>query len=154
MTPKRRRRLTLVGLLLLGIGGAVALMLTAFNENLMYFYQPSMVAAGEAPQGARFRIGGLVETGSVEWADDGLLVQFTLADCDAAVPVRYRGILPDLFREGQGIVAYGQLDEQGVFAADEVLAKHDENYMSPEVEEALSKPDGQSCMPASMGASL
>lgn len=150
MTPTRRRRLTLVGVLLVGLGAAAVLMLSAFQENLLYFYEPSVVAAGEVPTEARFRMGGLVETGSVERSDDGLLVRFRLADCDAAVPVRYRGILPDLFREGQGIVAYGKL-EDGVFVADEVLAKHDENYMPPEVADAMKTKSGESCMPANMG---
>lgn len=150
MTPARRRRLTLIGLLMLGLAAATVLMLSAFQENLLYFYQPSSVAAGEVPAGARFRMGGLVKEGSVSRGDDGLLVHFRLADCAEEVPVRYRGILPDLFREGQGIVAYGRMDGD-VFEADEVLAKHDENYMSPEVANALQDESGESCMPVDMG---
>lgn len=151
MTPTRRRRLMLVGLLLLGLSAATALMLTAFSENLLYFYAPSEVAAGDVPPDTRFRVGGLVKSGSVSRAEDGLTVRFVLEDCTAGVPVRYKGILPDLFREGQGIVAYGRLDEEGRFIADEVLAKHDENYMPKEVADSLQTEDGQSCMPAGMG---
>lgn len=150
MTRLRRRRLILLGLLVAGLGVAAALALTAFRENLLYFHQPSSVAAGEVPVGVRFRIGGLVETGSVERDPRGLDIRFSLADCEASVPVHYRGILPDLFREGQGIVAYGRIDENGVFRADEVLAKHDENYMSPEVADALETRSGTACMPAAM----
>lgn len=152
MTPTRKRRLMLVGLLLLGLSAAAALMLTAFRENLLYFYAPSEVLAGKVPSGARFRVGGLVEEGSVHrQGDDGLTVSFVLADCTSALPVRYTGILPDLFREGQGIVAYGRLDGHGRFVADEVLAKHDENYMPKEVADSLQTEDGESCMPAGMG---
>lgn len=150
MTP-RRRRLMLVGLLLLGLSAAAALMLTAFRENLLYFYTPGEALAGEVPQGARFRVGGLVERGSVTRVGEGLTVRFVLADCTAGLPVRYTGILPDLFREGQGIVAYGRLDERQHFVADEVLAKHDENYMPKEVADSLRTEDGDSCMPAGMG---
>ena len=152
MTPTRKRRLWLVCILLAGLGLAAALMLTAFQDNLLYFHQPSSVAAGEAPVGARFRVGGLVQQGSVQRGDDDLVVKFVLADCQASLPVSYRGILPDLFREGQGIVAYGELDDQGRFIADEVLAKHDENYMSPEVAEALKDDQGETCMPVNMRA--
>lgn len=152
MTPTRRRRLILVATLLAGLGLATALMLTAFQENLLYFYQPSAVVAGEVGPGARFRLGGLVEQGSVSRSEDGLDVKFRLADCGASVPVTYRGILPDLFREGQGIVTYGELNENKQFVADEVLAKHDENYMSPEVAEALQDDKGDSCMPVNMRA--
>ncbi len=152
MTP-RRRRMLFIGCLLLGLAAATALMLKAFEQNLLYFYSPSQVMAGEAPEGQRFRLGGLVKYGSVKRAEDSLDVQFVLADCEDSLPVTYRGILPDLFREGQGIVAYGQLStgQNGrLFVADEVLAKHDENYMSPEVAESLKKPDGASCMPPGM----
>lgn len=152
MTKTRRRRLILVATLLGGLGLATALMLTAFQENLLYFYQPSAVAAGEVAPNARFRLGGLVEPGSVTRSEDGLEVSFLLADCVASVPVRYRGILPDLFREGQGIVTYGQLNNDNQFIADEVLAKHDESYMSPEVAEALQDNEGKACMPVNMQA--
>jgi len=150
MTPRRRRRLIFLLCLLAGVGGAAAFALLAFRENLLYFHPPSEVAAGAVPDGARFRIGGLVERGSVQRGTDGLVVNFKLADCEASVPVRYKGILPDLFREGQGIVAYGRLNQRDHFVADEVLAKHDENYMSPEVAESLQNESGQSCMPAGM----
>lgn len=150
MTRTRRRRLLLVGGLFTGLAVAVALALTAVSENLLYFYQPSEIAAGNVPVDTRFRIGGLVENGSVQRGNDDLIVRFTLADCDASVPVRYTGTLPDLFREGQGIVAYGRLDNEGRFIADEVLAKHDENYMSPDVAEAMQNEQGVSCMPSNM----
>lgn len=154
MTPVRKRRLALVAMLMLGLTAATALALTAFQENLTYFYQPSRVVAGEVAPGTRFRLGGLVAQDSVERGDDGLLVRFIVADCEARVPVRYRGILPDLFREGQGIVAYGRMEADGVFVADEVLAKHDENYMSPAVAAAVKDERGVSCMPVDMQANL
>lgn len=137
MTPRRRRMLW-IGLLLLGIGVAAFLGLRAFQKNLLYFYTPSQIAAGEAPRGYSFRVGGLVVKGSVR-RGDGVKVYFDLSDGPAQVGVSYEGILPDLFREGQGIIAIGQLDANGVFVASEVLAKHDENYMPPEVGEALKK---------------
>jgi cytochrome c-type biogenesis protein CcmE len=127
----------LIGLMLVGIGVAVAFALSAFNQNLMYFYSTSEVAAGEAPANHPFRVGGLVTEGSVQRQSDGLTVQFDLTDTKETVKVQYTGILPDLFREGQGIVAHGRLNDAGVFVADEVLAKHDENYMPPEVADSL-----------------
>jgi cytochrome c-type biogenesis protein CcmE len=136
VTPKHKRRLWAVLLILAGVGVAVALALTAFQENLMYYYSPSQIAAGEAPKNRAFRVGGLVTKGSVQRIGDGMTVEFTLTDLKEAIPVSYTGILPDLFREGQGIVALGRLDGQR-FRADEVLAKHDENYMPPEVSDAL-----------------
>jgi cytochrome c-type biogenesis protein CcmE len=139
VTPRRRRLLT-IGLLVAGMGLATALILRAFNQNLMYFYSPSDVAAGKAPSARDFRIGGLVLAGTVMRDTDGLAVRFTLSDLKRQVDVRYEGILPDLFREGQGIVANGRLGPDGVFVAREVLAKHDENYMPPEVAEALGHP--------------
>jgi len=150
MTRTRRRRLLLVGGLFVGLAAAVALALTAFSQNLLYFYQPSEIAAGKVPPETRFRIGGLVENGSVRRNGDDLMVRFTLADCEASVPVSFQGTLPDLFREGQGIVAYGKLDRSGNFMADEVLAKHDENYMSPDVADAMKDAKGVSCMPTNM----
>lgn len=152
MTP-RRRRMILITCLLAGLAAATGLMLKAFEQNLLYFFSPSQVLAGDAPAQQRFRLGGLVKPGSVQRTQDSLDVQFVLADCEGSMPVTYSGILPDLFREGQGIVAYGtlqQYENEQVFIADEVLAKHDENYMSPEVAESLQKPDGQSCMPPGM----
>jgi len=137
MTPRRRQRLFWVLALLVGVGVAVALMLKAFNENLMHFYGPTQVAAGQAPADARFRLGGLVEPGSVKRETGNIEVHFVLTDTKHRIPVQFSGILPDLFREGQGIVTHGRMNADGVFMADTVLAKHDEDYMSPEVAEAL-----------------
>mgnify|MGYP001812761985 CR=1 FL=1 len=139
LNAKRKRRLMMVGLLLVGVGIAAALALSAFRENILYFYSPTEVLSGEAPVGHKFRLGGLVVEGSVQRETDGLTVRFGLTDTASEIQVSYGGILPDLFREGQGIVAHGRLDEEGVFVADEVLAKHDENYMPPEVAEALKE---------------
>lgn len=136
MTP-RRQRMIFLGVLVLGVGAAVALVLMATRENLMYFYSPSQVLAGEVPPGARVRVGGLVVAGSVHRNPQDLRVRFALTDTQAQVEVAYQGSLPDLFREGQGVVAVGRIDGQGVLQADEVLAKHDEKYMPPEVAEAL-----------------
>ena len=133
---KRQQRMWAVGALVLGVGAAAALGFTAFRKNMMYFQTPSDLAAGKAPAGAKLRLGGLVEKGSVT-RGDGLTVKFRMADCAGVVDVRYDGILPDLFREGQGIVAEGEMDANGVFQASRVLAKHDENFMSPEVKAAL-----------------
>lgn len=137
MNPKRKKRLTMIALLVAGVGVAVGFALKAFNENLMFFFSPKEVVAGEAPANAPFRLGGMVIKGSIERPGDGLVVQFGLTDYAQSVTVQYEGILPDLFREGQGIIAMGKLNDQGVFVADEVLAKHDENYMPPEVAEAV-----------------
>ena len=139
LNAKRKRRLMMVGLLVVGVGIAAALALSAFRENILYFYSPTEVLSGEAPVGHKFRLGGLVVEGSVKRETDGLTVHFGLTDTAKEIPVMYSGILPDLFREGQGIVAHGRLNEGGVFVADEVLAKHDENYMPPEVAEALKE---------------
>ena len=134
---KRSKRKMLVVLVLFGVTIATVLGLTAFQENLLYFYSPADVKAGKAPQNRSFRVGGLVIAGSVDRSPDSLTVKFDLTDNTATVPVTYTGILPDLFREGQGIVAMGKMDDSGVFVADEVLAKHDEKYMPPEVADAL-----------------
>jgi cytochrome c-type biogenesis protein CcmE len=120
-------------------GVAVALVLNAFRTNLVFFFTPSQVAAHEAPNGRTFRIGGLVETGSVVHAGDALTVSFRVTDMAQTIPVVFTGILPDLFREGKGVVAQGKLGTDGVFHASEVLAKHDENYMPPEAAEALKR---------------
>jgi len=141
MTP-RRKRMVVVGLILLGVGLAAFFALQAIQKNLLYFFTPTQVAAGEAPRGYPFRVGGLVVTGTVQRAPDSLNVHFTISDGVATLPVSYSGILPDLFREGQGIISIGKLNSQGVFEASEVLAKHDENYMPPEVAESL-KQSGQ-----------
>lgn len=138
MTPKRKKRLILVLLIVAGVAGAVTLMMKALNENINLFYSPMQVVAGEAPKGHTFRLGGLVADGSVKReGNEGLTVFFDVTDEVDKVTVAYTGILPDLFREGQGIVALGKLGNDGTFVADEVLAKHDENYMPPEVAEAL-----------------
>ncbi|MGE4570159.1 MAG: cytochrome c maturation protein CcmE [Gammaproteobacteria bacterium] len=133
---KRQNRMALVAMLVLGISLAGYFALKAFNDNLLYFFTPTDVVDGRAPIGKSFRMGGLVENDSV--VRDGMKVSFTLTDTANSMQVDYVGILPDLFREGQGIVATGSLS-QGVFVASEVLAKHDENYMPPEVADALEK---------------
>jgi cytochrome c-type biogenesis protein CcmE len=137
MHPKRKKRLYLIVLMVAGVGVGIALALNAFNDNLMFFYSPSEVVSGEAPAGHPVRVGGLVTTGSVKRQENGLTVRFDVTDNAETVTVEYTGILPDLFREGQGIIARGKIDADGVFVADEVLAKHDENYMPPEVADAL-----------------
>jgi len=136
MTP-RKKRLTLIlgGLAILGV--ATALVLNAFQKNLVFFFTPSQIVAKEAPLERTFRLGGLVEKGSV--SRDGVMVNFVVTDTFRKVPVRYQGILPDLFKEGKGVVAQGKLGADGVFVAQEVLAKHDENYMPPEAAEALKR---------------
>jgi cytochrome c-type biogenesis protein CcmE len=138
MTP-RQKRFAFVGLGLLVLGVATALVLNAFQSNLVFFFTPTQVANGEVPKGRSFRIGGMVEDGSVKREADGLTVRFVVTDTAKRVPVVYKGILPDLFKEGKGAVAQGQLDADGTFVASEVLAKHDENYMPPEAAEALAK---------------
>jgi cytochrome c-type biogenesis protein CcmE len=135
---KRSRRKLLVAAVIFGVAIATVLALTAFEENLLYFYSPTQIHAGEAPQNRSFRVGGLVVDGSVRREEGSLAVQFDLTDNAEIIPVTYTGILPDLFREGQGIVAMGRLNSDGLFVADEVLAKHDENYMPPEVADALN----------------
>ena len=141
MKPARKQRLILIGLMVLGASLATAFALKSFNENLMYFFPPTDVVEGKAPKDALFRLGGMVVKGSVERPDKSMMVRFKLTDFSKEVTVEYTGILPDLFREGQGIVAHGRLNPQGVFIAEEVLAKHDENYMPPEVKASLKKPE-------------
>lgn len=133
----KRAALIVGGLATLGI--AAALVLNAFQSNLVFFFTPTQVAAGEAPRDRTFRIGGLVEAGSVKRAADGLTVQFVVTDTAKQIPVAYTGILPDLFREGKGVVAQGKLGTDGMFVASEVLAKHDENYMPPEAQHAVDQ---------------
>lgn len=139
----RRRRLIVVLLVLAGVGVATALGLTAFRKNILYYYTPSQVATGEAHAGQLFRMGGLVVAGSLQRVPGSMTVHFTLTDMQHSVPVTYTGILPDLFREGQGIVVHGALDSSGQFTADEVLAKHDQKYMPPEVAAAIKKAQEQ-----------
>jgi len=143
MTPRRRRLFLVLGILA-GVAIAGVLTLQAFRENVMFFFDPTQVASGEAPTNERFRLGGMVEQGSVMRSPGSLQVQFTVTDFQQSVPVHYTGVLPDLFREGQGVVAHGRLGTDGVFTADEVLAKHDENYMPPEVTRSLkpAPPEG------------
>ncbi len=137
MTP-RRQRMLVVGLVVAGVAVAVGLSLRAFQENLLYFYTPSQALAGEPPTGKKFRLGGLVEKGSVRRESGALEVRFTVTDLKQQLTVAYTGVLPDLFRDGQGVIALGHLEPGGVFRAEEVLAKHDENYMPPEVAESLA----------------
>ncbi|MFT5115411.1 MAG: cytochrome c-type biogenesis protein CcmE [Parasphingorhabdus sp.] len=139
MKEKRKQRLILLGLLLAGIAIAVTFALLALKENINLFFSPTQVNAGEAPPHNSFRLGGMVVTGSVKRKPGEITVSFDLTDTAKQVTVTYSGILPDLFREGQGIVAQGKLNSAGIFEASEVLAKHDENYMPPEVAEALKK---------------
>ncbi|SHK39296.1 cytochrome c-type biogenesis protein CcmE [Marinobacter antarcticus] len=139
MHPIRKKRLTIVLFLLAGLSIAVALTTYALRQNINLFYDPSQISAGEAPVDVRIRAGGMVEEGSVRRDPETLKVEFLVTDFNASVPVEYVGILPDLFAEGQGIVAMGRLNNKGRFVADQVLAKHDENYMPPEVADALEK---------------
>ena len=136
---RKHRRMGLLGVALIGVGSAAALALNALDENLLYFHGPSQISDQELVPGQRFRLGGLVAAGSVQRLDDGMTITFTVTDTVESVDVVYVGIVPDLFAEGQGVVADGMLDRDGVFQADEVLAKHDENYMAPEVAEALER---------------
>jgi len=139
VNPVRKKRLYIVLAILAGAGIAVALALSALQQNINLFYSPTQIANGEAPQDTRIRAGGLVQEGSVKRSDDSLDTNFVVTDGVKNVTIRYSGILPDLFREGQGIVAMGKLNADGVLIADEVLAKHDENYMPPEVMQALEQ---------------
>ena len=135
----RHKRLAIIAGALAALGIAAALVMNAFQSNLVFFFTPSQIAAGEAPRDRAFRIGGLVQVGSLKRSQEGLSVNFTVTDTAKDVSVVYAGILPDLFREGKGVVAQGKLGADGVFRATEVLAKHDENYMPAEVADALKK---------------
>ncbi len=138
ISQTHKKRLSIVLLIVVGISITVTLAVTAFRENIMLFFSPTQIMAGEAPNDRLIRAGGMVSKGSVERAPDSLLVKFDITDYAQTIAVQYTGILPDLFREGQGIVATGRMQE-GIFIAEEVLAKHDENYMPPEVADALKK---------------
>jgi cytochrome c-type biogenesis protein CcmE len=138
LTPKRKKTLSILLAVVIGIGVAVGLALYALRQNINLFYTPSQLAANEAPEGRRIQVGGLVMQGSVQREPDSLAVRFTITDLKHQVDVVYTGILPDLFREGQGIVANGRI-EKGVVVADEVLAKHDEKYMPPQVKHAIEQ---------------
>ncbi|GFO70916.1 cytochrome c-type biogenesis protein CcmE [Bathymodiolus japonicus methanotrophic gill symbiont] len=139
MTPKRKKRLTIILGLVFGTALIVGLVMYALSENINLFYSTSQIANGEAPVGARIRAGGMVVDNSVKRFPDSLKVQFAITDYEHQVVVEFTGILPDLFREGQGIIAQGKMDANGIFQADEVLAKHDENYMPPEIAESMKK---------------
>ena len=137
-----KRRHKRIGIILVGLACltvAAILAAKAFNNNLVFFFSPTQVAAKEAPVNRTFRIGGLVEEGTLQRDNDGLTVRFVVTDTAASIPVVYKGILPDLFKEGRGCVAQGQLGADGVFKAEQVLAKHDENYMPPEAGQAIDK---------------
>jgi len=136
MTPRRKRLLAVIAIVG-GVAAATALAMLAFQDNLLYFYNPTQVVAGEAPSGRTFRIGGLVTQGSLQKTEGTLKIRFMVTDFKESIPVNYQGLLPDLFREGQGVIAHGRLADNGEFVADEVLAKHDENYMPPEVADSL-----------------
>jgi cytochrome c-type biogenesis protein CcmE len=143
VTPRRRRMALVLGI----VGGASlagALALSAFRQNVTFFFDPTQVAAGQVPSGEHFRLGGMVTQGSLHRAPGSLEVRFVVTDFSHDVPVSYTGVLPDLFREGAGVVAHGRMRHDGTFVADEVLAKHDENYMPPEVARSLKKRHGES----------
>ena len=141
MTP-RRRRMLLVGGIVAGVGLSAALALTAFRQNVTFFFVPSQVIAGHVPPGEHFRLGGMVAKGSVHRTPGSLEVRFIVTDFKHDIPVTYDRVLPDLFREGQGVIAHGHLDQKGVFVADEVLAKHDEKYMPPQMAEQIKAEHG------------
>ncbi|MCY1299507.1 Cytochrome c-type biogenesis protein CcmE [compost metagenome] len=155
MNPLRKKRLFIILGILAGVGIAVALALSALQQNINLFYTPTQIANGEVPHDTRIRAGGMVREGSVQRSADSLEVRFVVTDFVKDVTIQYQGILPDLFREGQGIVALGKLDGDGVLIADEVLAKHDEKYMPPEVTKALKDsgklPDGSAPAPKKEG---
>lgn len=135
----RHKRIALIVGGVAALGVATVLVLNAFQSNLVFFFTPTQVSAGEAPKERAFRIGGMVQMGSIQRQSDGLTVNFIVTDTAKTVPVTYTGILPDLFREGKGVVAQGRLEPGGLFRAQEVLAKHDENYMPPEAQHALDQ---------------
>ena len=150
MTPRQKRMITVVAILA-GVGIATVFALQSFQKNLLYYYSPSQIQAGEAPSARSFRVGGLVENGSLKREPGSLEVRFTLTDYAHQQSVSYTGVLPDLFREGQGVIARGKMGSDGMFVAEEVLAKHDENYMPPEVKDSL-KPHAQASQGASQGS--
>ena len=151
MTPRRRRMILVLGIIA-GVSVAGALALSAFRANVTFFFDPSQVVAGQVPAGARFRLGGMVTQGSLRRAPGSLEVHFVVTDFSHDVPVSYTGVLPDLFREGAGVVAHGGLRPDGTFVADEVLAKHDEKYMPPEVARSLKRRHGESRLDAGAAA--
>jgi len=144
MTPARKKRLALILLMVAGVATGVGFALKSLDQNIMFFFTPSEVLSGKAPTNKLFRMGGMVVEGTVHRPGDGLTVEFDLTDNENMVTVKFTGILPDLFREGQGIIANGKLNTSGDFVAEEVLAKHDENYMPPELADMhLDKEDAQ-----------
>lgn len=144
MTPTRKKRLMAVILILMGVGIASALILTAFKENILFYKSPSEILQGDYPKARNFRVGGMVKPGSIVKSTTSLDVEFLVTDYAKDIKVHYSGLLPDLFRDDQGMIAIGQLDKEGVFQAEEILAKHDENYMPPEVAASLkNKPEAK-----------
>jgi cytochrome c-type biogenesis protein CcmE len=143
MTPARKKRLGLILLMVVGVATGVGFALKSLDQNIMFFFTPTEVVSGKAPTDKLFRIGGMVVEGSVRRPGDGLTVHFDLTDNEQSLTVQYSGILPDLFREGQGIIANGKLDRSGEFVAEEVLAKHDETYMPPELAGMQSNMESQ-----------
>ncbi|MGA9853398.1 MAG: cytochrome c maturation protein CcmE [Gammaproteobacteria bacterium] len=153
MTPVRRKRMLVVAVIVAGVAVATGLALQAFRKNLLYYFTPAQVAAGDAHVGQQFRMGGLVALGSVTRTPGSMTVHFTLTDMQRSIPVVYTGILPDLFRQGQGIVVYGKLDKNNLFVADQVLAKHDAKYMPPEVTASIKKAEAQQAASVAQGRS-
>ena len=147
----RHRRLAIIAAGLVVLGIALALVLNALRGNVAFFFSPTQVAAGEAPVNRSFRVGGLVEKGSLQRESDGLTMRFVVTDTAKSITVRYTGILPDLFKEGAGAIAQGKLDADGTFRATEVLAKHDENYMPPEAAQAIEKAHKAAAAKGAMG---
>jgi cytochrome c-type biogenesis protein CcmE len=139
MTPTRKKRLMAVILILLGVGIAAALMLTAFKDNIQFYKSPTEIADGDYPKLRTFRAGGMVKTGSIKKSTDSLDVQFLVTDYGKDLEIHYTGLLPDLFRDDQGVIVTGKMNDAGIFQAEEILAKHDENYMPPEVADSLKK---------------
>ncbi|MDD5241925.1 MAG: cytochrome c maturation protein CcmE [Sulfuricella sp.] len=135
----RHKKLILIAVVVMALGAVAALVLNAFRSNLVFFFSPTQVAKGEAPRDRVFRVGGLVESGSLRREQDGITAHFRVTDTAQTLAVTYKGVLPDLFKEGKGVVAEGRLDGSGVFIAEQVLAKHDENYMPPEAAGALEQ---------------
>ncbi len=135
----RHKKLILIAVVVLALGAVAALVLNAFRSNLVFFFSPTQVVKGEAPRDRAFRIGGLVEAGSLRRESDGVTAHFRITDTAQTIPVTYKGLLPDLFKEGKGVVAEGRLTDSGLFVAGQVLAKHDENYMPPEAASALEQ---------------
>ena len=140
MSPKQKKRMFSLLLIMLGVASAVVLIITALDDNIEFFKNPSEIAQGDYPKNRTFRAGGMVKTGSIKKSQNSLDVEFYVTDYAEDLKIAYTGLLPDLFRDDQGVIAIGTLNDQGVFEADEILAKHDEKYMPPEVADSLKKP--------------